>query len=106
MRLNLWQRFLPLLALFIGMASNAYAVGSYNETYDVMGCKSYLVSKEQTRGWLIGYLNALETSNGGNALQGRNPQQIYGIIDGYCRANPYHTLDDAARALFVRLKRR
>lgn len=87
-------------------SSQAYAAGSYNETYNVMGCKSYLVSKEQTRGWLIGYLNAIENSRGGNALQGRNPQQIYNMMDSYCRANPLHTLDDAAAVVLTRLQRR
>ncbi|MFM9912739.1 MAG: hypothetical protein ACKVN9_04320 [Methylophilaceae bacterium] len=89
-------------SLLISLSSNAYAEGSYNETYNVMGCKSYLVSKDQTRGWLIGYLNALDS---GNVLQGRNPQQIYRLVDNYCRANPYYTLDDAAKAVLMRLKR-
>jgi len=98
--------FMLTASVLCGINSHAYAEGSYNETYNVMGCKSYLVSKEQTRGWLMGYLTAMENSRGGNALQGRNPQQIYNLFDSYCRANPLYTMDDAANFVFMKLQRR
>ena len=90
-------------SLLAGLSNNAYAYNSYNETYGVMGCKSYLQGKEQYRGWLIGYLTALEKQTGANVLQGRNQQQVFNLFDRYCRANPISNMDEAANYVFSSL---
>lgn len=89
-----------------GAAGHAHAAAQYyNETYQIMGCRSYMEGREQNRGWLVGYLTALEIQRGTNYLRGRNLQQVYNLFDGYCRANPRQTMDDAANAVFARLRR-
>jgi hypothetical protein len=88
-----------------GVSIDAHAYNSYNETYNVMGCSSYMVSRDQTRGWLIGYLNGLETQNNTRILYGKDPSVIYRAIDRYCRANPRHNLDEAAAYMFSVLSR-
>lgn len=88
-----------------GISFDAQAYNSYNETYDIMGCASYMVSRESTRGWLIGYLNALENERNTRILYGKDPSVIYNAIDRYCRANPRHNLDEAADYMFRVLSR-
>lgn len=102
------RRLNPVLvaAMLSGVAGHAYAATQYyNETYQIMGCRSYMEGREQNRGWLVGYLTALETQRGTNYLQGRNLQQVFYFFDSYCRANPRQTMDDAANAVFARLRR-
>lgn len=92
-------------ALLVGASSAAQAYDSYNETYQIMGCRSYLEGKDQNRGWLIGYLTTLENQRGTNTLQGKNLQQVYNLFDRYCRANPRRNMDEAANAVFMALQR-
>ncbi len=98
---------LALVALvFSGVAGHVYAATQYyNETYQIMGCRSYMEGREQNRGWLVGYLTALEVQRGTTYLRGRNLQQVFNLFDSYCRANPRQTMDDAANAVFARLRR-
>jgi hypothetical protein len=102
-------RHIPYLLLVItalmGASVDAQAYNSYNETYDIMGCASYMVSRESTRGWLMGYLNALENERNTHILYGKDPSVIYRAIDNYCRANPRHNLDEAADYMFRVLQR-
>ncbi len=90
---------------FTGASINAYAYNSYNETYNIMGCASYMVSRDQTQGWLMGYLNGLEIQNNTRILYGKDPSVVYRVIDRYCRANPRHNLDEAASYMFSVLSR-
>jgi len=90
---------------FTGASIDAQAYNSYNETYNVMGCASYMVSRDQTRGWLMGYLNGLEIQNNTRILYGKDPSVVYRAIDRYCRANPRHNLDEAANYMFSVLSR-
>lgn len=86
--------FAVAIALLLG--GNAFAYDSYTETYQVMGCRSYLEGKNKHRGWLIGYLTAYELQRGTNVLQSRTTGQIFNRFDSYCRANPRRNMDEAA----------
>lgn len=97
---------LGVMLVAAGVVNHAHAATQYyNETYQIMGCRSYMEGREQNRGWLVGYLTALETQRGTSYLQGKNLQQVYYLFDNYCRANPRQTMDDAANAVFMRLRR-
>lgn len=93
------------ISAVLGISGNAYAYDSYNETYQIMGCRSYLENAQQNRGWLVGYLTTLEIQRGTSYLQGRNLQQVYNLFDRYCRANPRRNMDEAANSLFMSLQR-
>ncbi len=87
---------LTLVCMALLLCGNALAYDSYTETYQIMGCRSYLDGRDQHRGWLIGYLTAYESQRGTNVLQGRPTGQIFSRFESYCRANPRRNMDEAA----------
>jgi hypothetical protein len=93
------------IALAAGISGNAQAYQSYNETYQIMGCRSYMENPIQNRGWLVGYLTAIEMQRGTTYLQGANLQRVYNLFERYCRANPRRNMDEAADAVFAGLGR-
>lgn len=101
------KRFPVYLLIAVALApAGSYAYDSYTETYQIMGCRSYLEGKSQHRGWLMGYLTTYEMQRGSNALQGRPTAQIFSRFDSYCRANPRRNMDEAADYVIRSFRRR
>lgn len=100
-----WLLLLISISLEISFSGHVQAYQSYNETYQILGCRSYLEGVQQNRGWLIGYLTAIEVQRGTTYLRGRNLQQVFSLFDRYCRANPRRNMDEAADAVFAALRR-
>jgi hypothetical protein len=88
------------LAAAAPLAAEAYTYDGYNGNYDIMGCASFTVTKENTRGWLIGYLTALDNSRNTYVMQDANLPNVFRLFDGYCRANPNRSMNDAANFTF------
>jgi hypothetical protein len=87
---------LVLACMVLLLCGHAIAYDSYTETYQIMGCRSYLEGRDKHRGWLIGYLTAYESQRGTNVLASRTTGQIFSRFDSYCRANPRRNMDEAA----------
>ena len=55
--------------------------------------------------WLLGYVSGLSVSSNTDVLRNTPNTSLMNWIDGYCRANSLHNLEEAGSELFFDLKR-